>query len=59
MAAKDDSTKPRYKFIRGKGDPDQAKSLNQLKGYKATLITCDPTASESVGAVIVLMERET
>ena len=54
---KDDS--PRYTFIRGQGDSKQATNLNQLKGYKATLIAFDPTASESEGRVVVLMERET
>jgi len=55
----DDSAKPRYTFIRGKGDSEQATSLSKLEGYKATLIACDPTASDSEGEVIVLMERET
>jgi hypothetical protein len=50
---------PRYKFVRGQGDKTQATELDQLKGYKAILITCEPGASATVGPVIVLMERET
>ena len=55
-----DPSKPRYKFIKGRGDDQHQSLLNSAasKGYKATLMVYDDSDIGNNRQIVVLMENE-
>jgi hypothetical protein len=56
-----DPIPPRYQFVVGNADANQATLLNQAaaNGYRATMMALNPTAQPNSLQVVVLMELET